>query len=198
MEAGLDPLQREWRYVRQAQSGQQAGIAGLYKMHAERLYRQVIFPTLVDQAAAEDVLKETFITCIKQIQSFQWDESKGIFPWLARIARNRALDVHRRTSREHRGKGAYRQEIDGLAPVHSAQQIMEEEEEKQRLKEQVALCLDDLNPRYKLALELRLFQELPRAECARRLQVQVATFDVLFHRALRAFRKQWESKESST
>ena len=48
-----------------------------------------------------------------------------------------------------------------------------------------------LPERYRTAIELRLIQELPREECARRLDVTVGTFDVVLHRAVRSFRKKF-------
>jgi len=48
-----------------------------------------------------------------------------------------------------------------------------------------------LKERYRIAIELRLIQELPREDCAKRLGVTIGTFDVLLFRAVRAFRKQF-------
>lgn len=186
-------LDKELEFVRQAQTKQSSGLVGLYQLHADRLYRQVIFPCLADESASEDILKETFIVVMKQIQSYEWDQTKGVFPWLARIARNRALDLHRKRTREHRGNGVYRQELDLLAPEKSPDQILEEHQEQQLLKQQIQSCLSSLNSRYRRALELRLFQELSREECAEQLDIQLSTFDVLFHRALRACRKIWKN-----
>ena len=53
-----------------------------------------------------------------------------------------------------------------------------------------------LQERYRTAIELRLVQELPREECAKRLDVTIGTFDVLLFRAVRAFRKQFGDRSS--
>ena len=50
---------------------------------------------------------------------------------------------------------------------------------------------DNFAERYRIAIELRLIQELPREDCAKRLGVTIGTFDVLLFRAVRAFRKQF-------
>ena len=55
--------------------------------------------------------------------------------------------------------------------------------------------LEAINPRYRTAIELRLIEELPREECARRLELTLGTFDVLFFRAVRAFRRKFEESE---
>jgi RNA polymerase sigma-70 factor (ECF subfamily) len=54
-----------------------------------------------------------------------------------------------------------------------------------------------LQERYRTAIELRLVQELPREECARRLGVTIGTFDVLLFRAVRAFRKHFGDRTAS-
>ena len=50
--------------------------------------------------------------------------------------------------------------------------------------------------RYRTAIEMRLIQELSREECAKQLAITVGTFDVLLFRAVRAFRKQFGSRDS--
>jgi RNA polymerase sigma-70 factor (ECF subfamily) len=51
--------------------------------------------------------------------------------------------------------------------------------------------MQQLQDRYRTAIELRLIQELSREDCAKRLGVTIGTFDVLLFRAVRAFRKQF-------
>jgi RNA polymerase sigma-70 factor (ECF subfamily) len=58
--------------------------------------------------------------------------------------------------------------------------------------------MGELQDRYRVAIELRLVQELSREECARRLGVTIGTFDVLLFRAVRAFRKHFGQKEHTS
>ena len=55
--------------------------------------------------------------------------------------------------------------------------------------ELVEEALELLNPRYAQALRLRLLEDRSRAECAEALGVKVNNFDVILHRATKAFRK---------
>jgi RNA polymerase sigma-70 factor (ECF subfamily) len=48
-----------------------------------------------------------------------------------------------------------------------------------------------LNPRYARVLRLRLLDDKDRAECAEILGVTLGNFDVLFHRAAKAFRDKY-------
>ena len=56
-------------------------------------------------------------------------------------------------------------------------------------REQVDQALAQLNPRYATALRMRLLEDRDRSECAEALGVAVGNFDVILHRAAKAFRK---------
>ena len=56
-------------------------------------------------------------------------------------------------------------------------------------KAQVQEALSSLNPRYAQALRLRLLEDRDREECAEAMDVTVSNFDVILHRACKAFRK---------
>lgn len=186
--------------MEQAQAGDRRAVAGLYELHAERLFRQVIYPCAPDPSTAEDILKETFLKVIEQIQGFRWDESRGVFPWLARVAKNRAMDRHRKLATEGRAQAPYRQFLEQLMPgqADDPESLLGQEQELHLLKARVGALLAQLNPRYRQAIELRLFEEKSREECAATLEVQVGTFDVLFYRAIRAFRKKWDQPREAT
>ena len=53
----------------------------------------------------------------------------------------------------------------------------------------VAASLAKLNDRYATALRLRLLEDRSREECASILGVKVGNFDVILHRATKAFKK---------
>ena len=53
----------------------------------------------------------------------------------------------------------------------------------------VERLLGRINPRYALAIRLRVLEERSREEAARELEVSVSTFDVVLHRAMAALRK---------
>src|SRR5262249_60885761 len=70
-----------------------------------------------------------------------------------------------------------------------AQLIADQERRTHRTR--IDETMEQLAERYRLAIELRLIQELSREDCAKRLGVTIGTFDVLLFRAVRAFRKQF-------
>ena len=60
---------------------------------------------------------------------------------------------------------------------------------------ELGMTPEALPERYRVAITLRLIDELSRDECASQLGVTIGTFDVLLFRAVRAFRKRFGDRE---
>lgn len=152
-------------------------------------------PRTGDPSLAEDIVRETMVTAIEKIGTFQW-QGRSIYFWLRQIAVNKVIDHHRSRGRALKLAQALANEPElpvlptGREPGPEAALIAKEERRINAAR--IRATLDQLNPRYRRTIELRLIEELPREECARRMEVTVGTFDVLFHRAVRAFRKTYE------
>ncbi len=152
----------------------------------------VIVPR-VGRADSEDVLAETYRVALDKIHAFRW-QGVGLLHWLAAIARRKALEHVRRHDRRVEALEDFPAlvEIPDASPTAEAELIRAET--VRRLREQVSRTLAELNPRYAEALRLRLLEGRPRQECAERLLVTIATFDVVLHRATRAFARAWERR----
>ena len=190
--AGDEPsveLEREQRLVEEAQRGNLDAMRPLLERYAQPLYGTVILPRLGDTASAEDVLRDTLATAVEKINRFTW-QGKSIYPWLRQIAINKVFDVHRQSKRSRRLADAMAHELPSETDptTHADVQLMADQERRAH-RERIDTAMDGLAERYRLAIELRLVQELSREECAKRLDVTIGTFDVLLFRAVRAFRK---------
>ena len=186
-----DADERERATLARARGGDRAALAELYRAHAPSLYRRVLLPALGEPSAAEDALAETFRAAFAKLDQFELRPG-GLYPWLARIAKNKATDMHRKRARQARALGRFEAL---LPPRESAEQPFDEvagREEARLLRARVARILAKLNPRYRRAIELRFFEERERDACARELDVKLGTFDVVLLRSLRAFRREWE------
>jgi RNA polymerase sigma-70 factor (ECF subfamily) len=177
------------RLLARIREGDGESFGVLYDRTRRWLLSFVILPR-VGPDDAEDVLAETFRTAWDRIPAFEW-RGTGLLHWLAAIARRKALEHGRR-----RRRGAVREEkpaplFDPPDDVPSAEAEMIRLETLRALGERVAATLASLPPRYAEALRLRLLDGRPRLECAGLLSVSPATFDVLLHRASRAFAKSW-------
>ncbi|MEQ1506975.1 MAG: sigma-70 family RNA polymerase sigma factor [Myxococcota bacterium] len=166
------------------QQGDRSAFATLYGWYGDLIYRQAILPRLPIPELAEDCLRETFRTALEKIASFRL-ENRSIFFWLRRIAVNKAIDTHRRHRRDERLSEQVQAE-ESVAPGAERPDRGLEVEEVRRLVES---SLGNLNARYAKALRMRLIEERTREECADALGVTVGNFDVILHRAAKAFRK---------
>jgi RNA polymerase sigma-70 factor (ECF subfamily) len=178
-------LRRERDCLTRARAGDRDAFAEIYEAFARALYARVLMPRLGNPAAAEEALAETFRTALERLGDFD-DRGKSVWFWLARIAVNKATDQYRTRARTGRALASYARLVpaDENAPPPSGREAAE-------LREAVDRVLARINPRYRRAIELRFFEEQPREICAQRLEVQLATFDVVLLRALRAFRAAW-------
>lgn len=144
----------------------------------------MILPRLPVRELAEDVLKDTFRLTLERIGQYI-PSDRSIFFWLRRIAINRAIDVHRARQRSQRlEERAEPERFMAEAPPEP-----DHSTDLDETKTAVGLSLSRLNARYAEALRLRLLEDHDREECARRMNVTVGNFDVILHRATKAFRE---------
>ena len=190
-------LEEEQRQVEEAQAGNLDAMRPILERYAQPLYGTVILPRLGDAASAEEVLRDTLATAVEKIRRFTW-QGKSIYPWLRQIAINKVYDVHRQSKRSRRLADAMMHEVPVETDPSShadAQLIADQERAAHRLRIEEAMC--HIADRYRMAIDLRLVQELSRDECAKRMSVTIGTFDVLLFRAVRAFRKHFGEREAS-
>lgn len=187
---GLVDLEIEHQVVARLLAGDRAAAGQLYAWYGDRLYRQAILPHLPNRELAEDVLKDTFRLALERIETYR-PSDRSIFFWLRRIAINRAIDVHRARQQHNRLGDSDR--IDAAIDRSMSQPppAPDRAPEVAETRQQVARALDLLNPRYAEAIRMRLLEDRDREDCAVAMGVQVGNFDVIFHRACKAFRKVW-------
>lgn len=183
----LVPLAEERAVILQLQQGDRQAAGTLYRWYGDALYRQVLLPRLPDPDLASDCLAETFVTALTKIASYRFQEGVSIFFWLRRIAINKAMDQHRRQGRTTELPEVLSEDDAGdlVEPAEKADRNLDVED----TKGMVETSMSRLNERYALALRLRMIEDRSREECAQILGITVGNFDVLLHRAAKAFRK---------
>ena len=181
----LVPLEEERAVIIRLQEGDRSAFATLYGWYGDMLFRQAILPRLPIRELAEDCLRDTFRTALEKIATFRI-ENRSIFFWLRRIAVNKAIDIHRRHKRDQRLSDALQADVDQpfASPAPRPDRGLEIDDTRRLVEE----ALSNLNARYARALQLRLLEERSREECAEILGVSVGNFDVILHRAAKAFR----------
>lgn len=182
----LVPIEEERAVISRLQGGDRSAVAVLYGWYGDLIYRQAILTRLPIPELAEDCLRETFRTAIEKIGTFRL-ENRSVFFWLRRIAVNKAIDMHRLHRRDERI--AEHAQVDPEMPIAAELQSPDRGVEVEDVRRMVETSLGNLNARYAKALRMRLIEERSREECAEELGVTVGNFDVILHRAAKAFRK---------
>lgn len=171
--------------IERAQQGDRFALRTLYQQHAAAVLRTAILPLVQDAALANDLLADTFVRAMEKLDRYQW-QTKGMLPWLVRIAKNLCFDHLRRSRRMTAWTGDH--EIEAELDVEG---LLDHAEQAELARLQVEICLGELSPRYRHVIALRLIEQRSRAEAAALLGIGTNTLDVLLCRACKAFRKHW-------
>jgi RNA polymerase sigma factor (sigma-70 family) len=187
-------LEQEKEMVIALQQGDRKAAAWLYETFSDILFRKVILSRLPYVEQAEDVLCETFRIAFEKIMTYTVID-RSIFFWLRRIAINLIVDTYRKQvrKRELAERILARDAVDMVMGSRSttADDVLDQAEREEDTKTMVHKALEKLNPRYAKALRMRLLEDQSREACAEEFGITVGNFDVLFHRASKAFRDNY-------
>lgn len=176
--------------IERAQAGDQRAFRLLYERHASSVYRFAVMPLVRDKTLAEDLVADTFVRAMENIDRFRW-QGRGVLPWLVRIGKNLALDHLRKSGRQAAWPDGFEQQLPDSPDRTDAEQLLGKAQLSDLLAQRIEACMGDLNPRYREVIRLRLIEKISRQEAASRMDVTVGTLDVLLFRACRAFRRQY-------
>ncbi len=184
-------LEAERTLCERAHAGDRAALGQLLRQYGPVLYRAVLLPRLGSDAAAQDALAETYARVVERFHQYTW-QSVGVYPWLRVVALRIALDTLRARKRETLFEPAdLEREIDASERDlgRTGDVELSEKRDLADARARVQSALERLNPRYAMAIRLRVLEERSRDEVAASLGVTVATFDVVLHRAMTSLRK---------
>jgi RNA polymerase sigma-70 factor (ECF subfamily) len=158
-------------------SGDASAMAMLYDRYSSIVYA-VALRVLRDTAAAEDVLQEVFMQLWRSPGRF--DSSRGsLGPWLAVIARNRAIDVLRKRHPET--------DIEDV--VLSVASDMAGDAERSRAMKKVRSALGAMPSAQRSVLEMAYFEGLTHTEIAAKTGEPLGTIKTRIRAGLLALRK---------
>ncbi|RYF92071.1 MAG: sigma-70 family RNA polymerase sigma factor [Caulobacteraceae bacterium] len=133
--------ERLQRTLRRVAGGDRAAMAELYRSTSAKLYG-VCLQIVRDDAEAEEVLQEVYLTVWKRAASYDAVKASPI-TWLVVIARSRAIDRLRASgSRVVRQSGPLDGAIDVADPAPDAESQLGRSDESRRLRN----CLEGLDP----------------------------------------------------
>jgi RNA polymerase sigma-70 factor (ECF subfamily) len=176
--------------VARLQAGDQAAYAQLVEEHAGRIYRLAL-RMMGNEADAEDVLQETFLSAFKSINTFQARSS--LSTWLYRIASNVALMRLRRNEpvqvsvdeplERDDGEMIPRQFFDFCC-------LPEEELVRDEVRQEMKRAVEELPPNLRSVFVLRDIEELSTSETADALDLSISAVKSRLMRARLKLREQ--------
>ena len=162
-------------------SGDENAMAELYDRYSGIVY-SVSLRVLGDTGAAEDVLQEVFLQLWRNPALF--DSSRGnLAPWLAVIARNRAIDALRKR----------RPETDIADVVISVEPDMAGDAERAMVMTKVRSVLGGMPTAQRSALEMAYFEGLSHAEISARTGEPLGTIKTRIRTGLLTLRKAFQT-----
>lgn len=158
-------------------AGDENAMGELYDRYSGVVYG-IALRVLADTMAAEDVLQEVFLRLWRNPQAFNAERGR-LAPWLAVIARHRAIDQLRKRPRE--------EDISEL-PVSTGVNL-EDEAAQKIAAEKVREVLTQLPPEQRKLLEMAYFEGLTQSEIAGRTGEPLGTVKTRIRSGLLALRK---------
>ena len=183
------PEATDERLVAAAQSGSPDAFAVLFRRYRPEIARYAS-RTLGDDARAEDVVQEAFLSALRGIGTL--DRPAGFKPWLYRIAHNACIDQMRRRARAEEvsfdaNAIPAAEEIRLFRHVPSNHAQVAQKEEFRHLRQ----ALTDLPASQAEILVLRELEGLSYDEIAVRMNISVSAVESMLFRARRSLRDEY-------
>jgi RNA polymerase sigma-70 factor (ECF subfamily) len=182
MSESTEPTDAE--LMRRARRDAQA-FDGIYARHARSIQGWLARET-ADQARAWELTAEVFAQAWLSRRRFRPGEDGSAAPWLFGIARNVLRHANRRRTAELKAIRKLGMQLDLATPSHEDDNL--ERLVVEAMGGQLHRSLDQLPPEQRAAVELRVVDELPYEEVARRLDCTVEAARVRVLRGLRTLR----------
>ena len=172
----------DYRLVTRIVHRDEGAFGAIYDRYSRVVY-SVALRVVRDAGIAEDILHDIFLNLWRSPQQFDGARGK-LAPWLAVIARNRAIDWIR--------KQRIQEDLSEVQLV--ADEDMAGEVERKLAIERVRLALNALPEKQRVALELAFFQGLTHADIAAQADEPLGTIKTRIRSALLAVRRALEQR----
>jgi len=171
--------------IQRAQQGDLEVLGALYEKYHLGIYRYLYYQ-VGDQPTAEDLTSEVFVRMLRFIAGFQ-PPSATFQSWLFQIARNLAIDHHRRMSRQDH--------LSLRESMSTANDSLTATVERRLTQDTLRAALSHLTDEQRDVILMRFVAGMPIADAARTLHKSEDAIKGLQRRALvalRAILTEWE------
>ncbi len=148
----------------------------------ERLVYSLVASFASNSEEALDLTQDIFLKAYRKLESFRGESLKS---WLSRIAVNVGINTAKSTTRRQARHEAWHLVRERHTPEHQSHELLHRERQREVLS-----ALSELNPRHRMAIELRYLKEMPIREVAGILECSEGTARNLLFRGLRKLRQQ--------
>lgn len=155
--------------VKAVLEGDREGFAGLYRLYAPLVHG--ILLARVPRTEVDDLVQDIFLHAFNKLHTLRDEAAFG--PWIAMIARNRAVDYHRRSR----------------ATVEITDDLYGSEKQQSKAAEILEL-IRSLPEAYRETLVLRLVEGMTGPEIAKRTGLTAASVRVNLHRGMKLLREK--------
>lgn len=169
-------LSAEALLVRAVMAGDRESFSTLYGQFAPLVHG--ILLARVPRAEVPDLAQDIFLHAYRKLHTLR--DAAAFGPWIAMIARNRAMDFHRRSH-----------EMVELREEHAG-----EDRGRQARAEEILDVIRSLPEAYRETLVLRLVEGMTGPEIALRTGLTAASVRVNLHRGMKKLREQLGIEES--
>jgi RNA polymerase sigma-70 factor, ECF subfamily len=153
--------------VKAALEGDRDGFGRLYKLYAPLVHGILI--ARVPRTEVDDLVQDIFLHAFKKLHTLR--DSAAFGPWIAMIARNRAVDFHRRSR----------------TTVEITDELRGSDKQQSKAAEILEL-IRSLPDAYRETLVLRLVEGMTGPEIAERTGLTAASVRVNLHRGMKLLR----------
>jgi RNA polymerase sigma-70 factor (ECF subfamily) len=150
--------------IQNAQQGDQEAFHMLFEKNKKMVF-VLAFKYTKNKQDAEDILQETFIKALNNLNRFQTKKHPSFSSWLYRIGVNCSIDFLRDKKRIKKNLSKW-ELMDSTNPDSSQTNPEKKASREFLLKKKIELILEDMPPRQKMAFVLKHFQQLKIREIA--------------------------------
>ena len=166
--------------VQSIQNGIESAGADLFAKYAGRVY-YLALRELRSPADAEDVRAETFLRVLKAIRNQQVRSPDQLSSYILGVARNIILESLRSPHR-----AANERDVPDVASPDPEPELGED------VRQAIEVTIHRLKPKEREFLRLYYYEDLPKAEIARRIGIGEERVRLVKHRCLKSFREIYE------
>lgn len=167
-------MQNDSVLIQQLKAKDEQALSLLYDKYSGAIY-SIIIKIVKDEGKAQNLLQDTFMTVWKKAESY--DANKGRFyTWVYRIAKNKALNVLRKTDPLI--------QTDDFSVYNHKEDAISIDSEHTELKG----AITKLDAHHKEAIELVYFKGLTHREAHQEMNVPLGTFKSYVRQALKQLR----------